>query len=612
MNSFYRAKTKRFFDVLSACVAIVLLTPLLVTVALIVYFKMGRPVLFSQTRAGWGGRSFTIYKFRTMTDDVDKCGNLRPDSERLKSFGKWLRATSLDELPELWNVLIGDMSIVGPRPLLTKYLPLYTSHQRRRHEVRPGLTGLAQINGRNQSSWKERLNYDVQYVEQHSLKLDLYIIFKTVSIVLSRQGISAIGDVTMPNFRGDKVEDAYIEESQLKQNAVRWPDFSDEEVTAVRAVLKSGKVNYWTGSEVKSFESDYATVLGVKHAIAVANGTVALELAIRALGIGPGDEVVVPSKTFIATASAVVACGATVVTADIDPKTYNLTAKTILDALSPKTSAVICVHLAGLPCEMNEILNVVHANNLYLIEDCAQAHGATYKDKPVGTLGHINAFSFCQDKIISTGGEGGLVVTNDTLLWKKAWEYKDHGKNWDLLQQPNANSSFRYVHDTFGTNWRMTEMQAAIGRKQLGFLSSWLKKRRADVFTLKSILKNCVALKIQDEPDYVQHAYYKFYVEVEIECLASGWSRDRIISELRNEHVPVGSGSCSEIYKEKAFNVFGQQPTLPVAERLGQSSLAFDVHPNLTPQDMKAIGKRVLLVMRKALKNQLSHSSRAA
>lgn len=612
MNSFYRAKTKRLFDVLSTSIAIVLLMPLLFAVALVVYFKLGWPILFQQTRAGWCGRLFTIYKFRTMTNDVDKHGNLRPDSERLTSFGKWLRTTSLDELPELWNVLIGDMSIVGPRPLLTKYLPLYSSHQQRRHEVRPGLTGLAQINGRNQSSWKERLNYDVQYVDNHNLKLDFSIIFKTVSIVLSRQGISAVGDATMPNFCGDKVEDAHIEETRLKQNAVRWPDFSDEEVSAVSAVLKSGKVNYWTGVEVKTFESEYANFLGVKHAIAVANGTVALELAIRSLGIGPGDEVVVPSKTFIATASAVVACGAAVVTADIDPETHNLTAKTILDALSPNTRAVICVHLGGLPCEMNEILNVVHANNLYLVEDCAQAHGATYKNKPVGTLGHINTFSFCQDKIISTGGEGGLVVTNDTQLWKKAWEYKDHGKNWDLLQQVNKNGSFRYVHDTFGTNWRMTEMQAAIGRKQLGFLSSWLDKRRANACALKSILENCAGLKIQNEPAYARHAYYKFYVEVENDCLAPGWSRDRIIYELRKEDVPVGSGSCSEIYKEKAFNIFGQQPTLPVAERLGQSSLAFDVHPNLTVQDMEAIGKRVLLVMSKALQNQLSDSSRAA
>ena len=193
---------KRFFDIAISFLAVVLLFPLFAFVALSIRFKLGSPVLFCQNRPGIYGKPFTIFKFRTMTDARDARGNLLPDGERLTRFGRFLRSTSLDELPELFNVLRGDMSLVGPRPLLMAYLPLYSAEQARRHEVRPGITGWAQVNGRNALSWEEKFAMDVWYVDHHSLWLDVKILVLTVRKVLARDGISAAGEATMPPFTG--------------------------------------------------------------------------------------------------------------------------------------------------------------------------------------------------------------------------------------------------------------------------------------------------------------------------------------------------------------------------------------------------------------------------
>jgi lipopolysaccharide/colanic/teichoic acid biosynthesis glycosyltransferase len=193
---------KRAIDIAVSAGALVVLAPLLLAVAALVRWKLGRPVLFRQVRPGLSGLPFELVKFRSMTDARDEDGNLRSDAARLTSFGRWLRATSIDELPELWNVLRGDMSLVGPRPLLMQYLPLYSARQRRRHEVRPGLTGLAQVEGRNALSWEEKFEADVRYVEGHNLRLDLAILIRTVAMVLRREGINAAEDATMPPFEG--------------------------------------------------------------------------------------------------------------------------------------------------------------------------------------------------------------------------------------------------------------------------------------------------------------------------------------------------------------------------------------------------------------------------
>lgn len=193
---------KRLFDIFGAAIGLVLLSPVLAGVAFLIWRRMGVPVLFRQTRPGLHGKPFEMVKFRTMRDAVDAEGNPLPDAERLTRLGRFLRSSSLDELPELWNVLKGEMSLVGPRPLLMEYLPLYSPEQARRHEVRPGVTGWAQVNGRNAISWDQKFALDVWYVDNQSLRLDLKIIWLTIRKVFKREGISATGEATMPKFRG--------------------------------------------------------------------------------------------------------------------------------------------------------------------------------------------------------------------------------------------------------------------------------------------------------------------------------------------------------------------------------------------------------------------------
>ncbi|TCV84281.1 DegT/DnrJ/EryC1/StrS family aminotransferase [Sulfurirhabdus autotrophica] len=381
-----------------------------------------------------------------------------------------------------------------------------------------------------------------------------------------------------------------------------WPYFERDEIAVVENVLASGKVNYWTGQEGRKFEEEFASFVGCQYAIALANGTVALELALYALGIGPGDEVILTSRTFIASASCVVMRGATPVMADVDLVSQNVTADSIRAVLSPRTKAIIAVHLAGWPCEMDPILALANEYGLKVIEDCAQAHGATYKGKLVGSLGDVAAFSFCQDKIMTTGGEGGMFTTNDRQIWEKAWAFKDHGKSYDAIYNREAKPGFNWVHDSFGTNWRITEMQAAIGRVQLLKLPAWLETRRRNALILRQCFEKIPGLRVTVAPEYVDHAYYKFYTFTKSEMLKAGWDRDKIMLAIVAEGVPCFSGSCSEIYLEKAFPKSMRPPArLPIAKQLGETSLMFLVHPTLEEKDMHDICQAVEKVMRAAV-----------
>jgi len=366
-----------------------------------------------------------------------------------------------------------------------------------------------------------------------------------------------------------------------------WPHFAADEIEAVAAVLRSGKVNYWTGDEGRQFEDEYAAYVGVKHAVAVANGTVGLELALCALGIGPGDDVVTTSRTFVASASCAVMRGARPVMADVDPSSQNITADTIRQAITPRTKAIIAVHLAGWPCDMDPILQLARELNLKVVEDCAQAHGARYRGRPVGSMGDISAFSFCQDKIMTTGGEGGLVVTNDETLWERAWSFKDHGKSYDAVYRRQHPPGFRWLHESFGTNWRLTEMQSALGRVLLRKLDTQVEERRHHANRLTEAFLNIPALRTTVPPSDVYHSYYKYYVFVRPEALLPGWNRDRIMNSVTAEGVPCFSGSCSEIYLEKAFDGIGPAQRLPVARQLGETSLMFLVHPTLSEDDIR-------------------------
>ena len=461
-----------------------------------------------------------------------------------------------------------------------------------------------------------------------------------------------------------------------------WPCFADDEIEAVERVLRSGKVNQWTGSEVTNFEKEYADFVGVKYAVALANGSVALELALEALGIGAGDEVIVTCYTFIASAGAVVMRGAVPVMADIDPHSLNISADTVSSVISSRTRAIIAVHLAGMPCDMDSILNLAGEYDLKVIEDCAQAHGAGIRSqrsedrgqgktevrsrkseagrehvekirrledrgqqaelrdgclrqgmirfangmdsfgirdgwmdekketvdgeggliRRVGSFSDVAAFSFCQDKIMTTGGEGGMLTTNDKAIWEKAWSYKDHGKNYDSIFHKKHPPGFRWQHDSFGTNWRMTEMQAAIGRVQLRKMPEWTAIRRRNAAMLSAGFAKIPALRVLDVPKEFGHAYYKYYVFIRPEKLREGWDRDRIMNAVAAEGIPCFSGSCSEIYLEKAFVKAGIGPgkRLPVARKSGETSLMFWVHPTLGVDEMRDTCLAVEKVMRGA------------
>lgn len=381
-----------------------------------------------------------------------------------------------------------------------------------------------------------------------------------------------------------------------------WPNFTQDEAEAVKQTLLSNSVNYWTGQACREFEKKFAVWCGTKHAVALANGTLALDVALKGLGIGPGDEVVVTPRTFIASVSCVVNAGATPVFADVDAESGNITAKTIEQVLTPQTRAVICVHLAGWPCDMDPIMALAKQHGLKVIEDCAQAHGARYKGRGVGSIGHVGAWSFCQDKIMTTGGEGGMVTTNDEALWRTMWAYKDHGKSYEAVYERQHPPGFRWLHESFGTNWRMLEMQAAIGRIQLGRMPEWTRRRQANADALTSALqpfadvsgpvrlpqlacKGCV----QPCANGCVHANYKFYAYVRPENLAPGWTRDHIVEAINAEGVPCYQGSCSEVYLEKAFDGTPWRPCerLPVAKALGETSLMFLVHPTLTQAEIE-------------------------
>jgi len=391
-----------------------------------------------------------------------------------------------------------------------------------------------------------------------------------------------------------------------------WPSFSEEEANAVRDVLLSNRVNYWTGTEGREFEKEFAAWAGCKHAIALANGTVALDIALWALDLGEGDEVIVTPRTFLASASSIVNAGAVPVFAEVDPDTQNITAETIAAVLTPRTRAVIAVHLAGWPCDMDPIMALAEEHNLYVIEDCAQAHGATYKGRPVGSIGHVGSWSFCQDKIMTTGGEGGMVTTNDTELWKTMWSLKDHGKSWEAVYEREHAPGFRWLHERFGTNWRMTEMQAAIGRIQLKRMPHWRTARADNAEKIWSAARACRGLRVPTVPEDIVHAAYKCYVFVEPSELKAGWDRDRILAEINARGVPCFSGSCSEVYLEKAFDHTGWRPAepLPVARQLGDTSLMFLVNPNLTTEEIVRTCSALHEVMRLAVPEQDAQAMR--
>ncbi|UZW54541.1 DegT/DnrJ/EryC1/StrS family aminotransferase [Sphingobium sp. JS3065] len=387
--------------------------------------------------------------------------------------------------------------------------------------------------------------------------------------------------------------------SPLDDPTLRWPQHEADEVAAVMHVLESGRVNSMVhGDQTRRFEVEFAAFCDMPHGVAVSNGTVALELALRALGIGPGDEVILPSRSFFASAACIVAVGATPVFADIDPVSNAIDPESVRRMLSPRSRAILCVHLAGWPCDMDALRALADEKGLWLVEDCAQAHGATWHGRPVGGLGDAAAFSFCTDKIMSTGGEGGMLLLRDEAHWKRAWAYKDHGKNPDKFFAPATASGFRYLHDSFGSNWRMTEMQAAIGRAQLAKLPGWIARRRRNAEVLMRLLRADSAVEVSEIPDHVGHAFYRLYVTIAASRLGEAGTAP-IIDGMARMGMPVGSGSCADMTREAAFAGIDvrRDGMLPVAQDMGRRSIAFPVDHLLDEGDMHRLANCLEIAM---------------
>lgn len=391
----------------------------------------------------------------------------------------------------------------------------------------------------------------------------------------------------------------------LKNTFSPWPSFSEDEANAVKKIILSNKVNYWTGEECRIFEKDFAKFTNCKYAVALSNGTVALDLALKAINIKTNDEVIVTPRTFIASASSILNVGATPVFADVDQVSGNVNAETIKKVITSKTKAIICVHIGGWPCEMDDIIKLAKDNKLKVIEDCSQAHGALYKGKSVGSFGDVSTWSFCQDKIITTIGEGGMVTTNDKRLWSFMWSYKDHGKSWNAIYKKNQKEfGFKWVHERVGTNWRMTEVQAKVGRIQLSQLKKWNKIRNKNAKEIFNVSKKFEGIITPVPEHHINHAYYKVYIYIKESWLNKGWTRDKILIEMQKLGVPCGQGICSEVYLEKTFKSLHKEPIkrLPVAKKLGEVSLMFLVHPTLTKEEINQTKKSMLKIFTLALK----------
>lgn len=366
----------------------------------------------------------------------------------------------------------------------------------------------------------------------------------------------------------------------MKRN---WPLFSNQEIKKVSQILRSGKVNYWTGTEGKLFEKEFSSFFKIKYSVAVANASLALECALKSIGIKKNDDVIVTSKSYISSASCVVNIGANPIFSDVDLNSQNITVDSIKKIITKNTKAIICVHLGGFPCDMIKIKKFAKTRKIKIIEDCSQSHGASINKKFTGSFGDIAVWSFCNEKIISTG-EGGMISTNSKKIWEKIWSTKEIGKNFYLSRKKKqSNLKFRWLHNSFGTNLRMTEIQSAIGRIQLKKLKSFIKERKFNANIINKIFSKFEFIIVPQVPKNIEHAFYRYYVRIDKAKLKKGWSRDRILKKLNQMGIMSNQGSCSEIYLEKCFKnqKIGPATRLKNAKLLGEQSVAFIVDPRL-------------------------------
>jgi perosamine synthetase len=383
-----------------------------------------------------------------------------------------------------------------------------------------------------------------------------------------------------------------------------WPDYGEEEIQAAVQVLRSGNLARQSGSKVSQFEQAFADRFQVKHAVAVSSGTAAIHVAIAALGIGPGDDVINTPHCFIGTATPVVHAGAVPVFADIDSDTFNIDPDSIEKWITPDTRAIIPVHLNGLPADMQRILDIARRRDLHVIEDAAQAHGALYHGKPVGSIGVMGCFSFWEDKLITTAGEGGMVVTDDDRLAVRARRFQHHGEerlDGDYYQQERL-----YRHEDLGYNYRMTEIQGAIGLIQLGRLDEYITRRRIIAHRLTLHLREIEGILPPYEPSDVVHVYYKYVIKLDRRVIDTPASE--FVAALRAEGIHCARRYPTPLHRQPVFvehRGFGGTPapfeppwyhgqtsytdTRPVAERLPNDLVTITMRPSYSNEDVDDI-----------------------
>ncbi len=333
-----------------------------------------------------------------------------------------------------------------------------------------------------------------------------------------------------------------------------WPQFDENAIKAVEAVLRSGKVNYWTGKRGMEFEKQFAEWQGSRYAISVATGTAALHVALTSLGIGPGDEVIVPSYTFIASSFSIVQAGAIPRFADVNLEDHCLSVESAEKLVTKRTKAIMPVHLYGNVCDMGQILAFAKRHNLYVIEDNAEAFGGAYKGKKTGTLGHMAGCSFCQNKTFTTGGEGGMVTTDDEELAWKARSFRDHG--YDVKQRLSLlelEQKLPYIHNMVGWNYRMTEMQSAIGLAELARMDTWnMPRRRRNAQILVNALKTSRRIEHfpVDTPER-QNGWYVLAFSLEVENMKCDLKQ--FVAAVAAEGAPVWKVFWPQCHTERAF-----------------------------------------------------------
>ena len=370
-----------------------------------------------------------------------------------------------------------------------------------------------------------------------------------------------------------------------------WPKFSKKEISITKKIMSSGKVNYWTGNYCKKFENDFKKYFNLKYTISLANGSVALDAAVNVLNLKKNDEVLVTPRSYVSTASCLLKTPAKIKFVDVDLNSQNISIQKLKSAISKNTKAIICVHLAGWPCDIDKIKKIIGNNKkIYIIEDCSQAHGARINNKYVGSMGDLSTWSFCNDKLISTIGEGGMISCKSKLIYKKLWAYKDCGKNLDKLLNKKKNNLFRWIHDFDGTNLRMTEVQAAVGIEQLKNLKKMISKRFNNIkFVYKNIKKNNLIFA-PELPKNIFHSGYRCYLFAKNVNI-----RNNFIKYLNQSGIDANQGSCPEIYKEKRFSNNKKYNVLENAQKLGKSSISIPSH--------HLISKKKLLYLVKIINN---------